>query len=57
MEKKLEKLKEKGVDVDSVSLKSNKNMEKQVEDFINELPEEAKNKLQVHTYLLIFFLL
>ncbi|XP_053610397.1 arginyl-tRNA--protein transferase 1 isoform X2 [Plodia interpunctella] len=43
-ERKLEKLKEKGIDVTTLS---SKNKEKQLEDFINELPDDFKQKLEV----------
>lgn len=46
LERKLEKLKEKGIDVSNLP-KISKNKEKQVEDFINELPDEVKRKLEV----------
>lgn len=45
-ERKLEKLKDKGIDVTSLP-NNNKNIEKQLEDFINELPDEFKQKLEV----------
>ncbi|KAL4709062.1 hypothetical protein ACJJTC_005923 [Scirpophaga incertulas] len=45
-ERKLEKLKEKGIDISNlVSICRNK--EKQVEDFINELSDELKQKLEI----------
>lgn len=44
-ERKLEKLREKGIDV--ATLNTCKNKEKQVEDFINELPDDVKHKLEV----------
>lgn len=45
-ERTLEKLKEKGIDITTIS-NINKNKEKQVEDFINELPDDVKHKLEV----------
>lgn len=42
----LEKLKKKGIDITSIE-NSNKSKEKRIEDFINELPTEAKRKLEV----------
>ncbi|XP_049875795.1 arginyl-tRNA--protein transferase 1 [Pectinophora gossypiella] len=45
-ERKLEKLKEKGIDVSSLN-NINKNKEKQVEDFINELPKEFQKRLEI----------
>ncbi|XP_045775221.1 arginyl-tRNA--protein transferase 1 isoform X1 [Maniola jurtina] len=45
-ERMLEKLKKKGIDVSTVA-NSNKNNEKQIEDFINELPSEVKRKLEI----------
>ncbi|CAH2043609.1 unnamed protein product, partial [Iphiclides podalirius] len=45
-EKRLQKLKEKGVDI-SVLINTNKNNEKQIEDIINELPEIVKHKLEI----------
>lgn len=48
--RKLEKLKEKGVDVGTLS-STEKNKEKQMEDFINELPKEYQKRLEVHTYI------
>ncbi|XP_052756992.1 arginyl-tRNA--protein transferase 1 [Galleria mellonella] len=45
-ERKLEKLKEKGIDV-SIVMNSNKNKEKQIEDFINDLPDDVKQKLEI----------
>nr|XP_021199343.2 arginyl-tRNA--protein transferase 1 [Helicoverpa armigera] len=44
-ERKLEKLKEKGIEVLPVSPRKNK--EKQIEDFINELPDDVKHKLEI----------
>ncbi|XP_023937280.1 arginyl-tRNA--protein transferase 1 [Bicyclus anynana] len=44
-ERMLEKLKKKGIDVSNIG--SNKNREKQIEDFINELPSEAKRNLEI----------
>ncbi|CAG9788705.1 unnamed protein product [Diatraea saccharalis] len=46
IERKLQKLKEKGIDVTSVT-KHCQNKEKQVEDFINELPKDVKHKLEI----------
>ncbi|XP_013199429.2 arginyl-tRNA--protein transferase 1 [Amyelois transitella] len=43
-ERKLEKLKDRGIDVTTLS---NKNKEKQIEDFINELPEDVRQKLEI----------
>lgn len=48
-ERKLEKLKEKGIDITTVNNIS-KNKEKQIEDFINELPDDVKQKLEVLCY-------
>ncbi|KAI8439395.1 hypothetical protein MSG28_013198 [Choristoneura fumiferana] len=45
-ERTLEKLKEKGIDITTLN-NTNKNKEKQVEDFINELPNDVKLKLEV----------
>ncbi|XP_072944615.1 arginyl-tRNA--protein transferase 1 isoform X2 [Epargyreus clarus] len=45
IERKLERLKQKGIDVSTLEKKQNK--EKQVEDFINELPKETKRKLKI----------
>ncbi|KAG6443353.1 hypothetical protein O3G_MSEX002745 [Manduca sexta] len=45
-ERKLEKLKEKGIDVSSLNTTS-KNNEKQIEEFINELPDDVKKKLEI----------
>lgn len=45
-ERKLEKLKEKGVDINTLS-NVNKNKEKQLEDFLNELPKEYQQRLEV----------
>lgn len=44
-ERTLEKLKLKGIDIDTLPTKQIP--EKQIEDFLNELPDEFKNKLQV----------
>ncbi|CAG9111731.1 unnamed protein product [Plutella xylostella] len=47
-ERKLEKLKEKGIDISTLQNTNNsKNKEKQIEDFINDLPEDLKNKVEV----------
>lgn len=46
IERKLEKLKEKGIDINTLP-NNNKNKEKQLEDFINDLPDEFKQKLEV----------
>ncbi|XP_061718518.1 arginyl-tRNA--protein transferase 1 [Cydia pomonella] len=46
LERKMEKLKEKGIDINSLS-NINKNKEKEVEDFINELPNDVKHKLEI----------
>ncbi|XP_063537097.1 arginyl-tRNA--protein transferase 1 isoform X1 [Cydia strobilella] len=46
LERKMEKLKEKGIDINSLS-NTNKNKEKEVEDFINELPDDVKHKLEI----------
>ncbi|KAM3965873.1 arginyltransferase 1 [Aphomia sociella] len=45
-ERKLEKLKENGIDITTLS-NTNKNKEKQIEDFINELPDDVKQKLEI----------
>ncbi|XP_068617683.1 arginyl-tRNA--protein transferase 1 [Battus philenor] len=45
-ERRLEKLKEKGVDVSTI-INPDKNKEKQIEDLINELPENVKHKLEI----------
>lgn len=45
-ERKLEKLKEKDVNITTLS-NVNKNKEKRLEDFINELPKEFQQRLQV----------
>lgn len=45
-ERKLEKLREKGVDVNSMN-SACKSKEKQIEDFVNELPDDVKHKLQI----------
>ncbi|KPJ13854.1 Arginyl-tRNA--protein transferase 1 [Papilio machaon] len=45
-ERRLQKLKDKGVDITTLS-DTNKNKEKQIEDFINELPENVKHKLEI----------
>ncbi|XP_046969534.1 arginyl-tRNA--protein transferase 1 isoform X1 [Vanessa cardui] len=42
----LEKLKNKGVDINSLDT-TNKNKEKQIEDFINELPNEVTRKFEI----------
>ncbi|KAJ8715050.1 hypothetical protein PYW08_005031 [Mythimna loreyi] len=44
-ERKLAKLKEKGIDVTAINIRQNK--EKQIEDFINELPDDVKHKLEI----------
>ncbi|XP_045500708.1 arginyl-tRNA--protein transferase 1 [Colias croceus] len=44
-ERKLEKLKAQGIDISN--LDTNKNKEKQIEDFIKDLPENVKHKLEV----------
>ncbi|XP_038222784.1 arginyl-tRNA--protein transferase 1 [Zerene cesonia] len=44
-ERKLEKLKAQGIDISS--LDTNKSKEKQIEDFIKDLPEDVKHKLEV----------
>lgn len=49
----LEKLKKKGVDITSVNKTNNK--ERQIEEFINDLPSEVKRKLEVIFHLLRFF--
>lgn len=46
LERKLEKQREKGIDVLPVN-NTCKNKEKQVEDFINELPDDVKHKLEL----------
>ncbi|CAB3253309.1 unnamed protein product [Arctia plantaginis] len=46
IERKLEKLREKGIDVLPVN-NACKNREKQIEDFINELPDDVKHKLEI----------
>ncbi|KAI5642164.1 arginyl-tRNA--protein transferase 1 [Phthorimaea operculella] len=45
-ERKLEKLKEKGIDISTLN-HTNKNKEKQLEDFINELPKEFQQRLEL----------
>lgn len=45
----LEKLKNKGVDINTLD-NSSKNKEKQIEDFINELSNDVKRKLEVCIY-------
>lgn len=45
-ERKLEKLKQMGIDTTTIS-NSSKTKEKQLEDFINELPDDPKQKLQI----------
>ncbi|XP_039756399.1 arginyl-tRNA--protein transferase 1 isoform X1 [Pararge aegeria] len=45
-ERKLEKLKKKGIDVSNID-NSNKNKEKQLEDFINELQSNVKRNLEI----------
>ncbi|XP_026321324.1 arginyl-tRNA--protein transferase 1 [Hyposmocoma kahamanoa] len=45
-ERKFEKLKEKGVDITTLS-NTNKNKEKQLEDFLNELPKEYQQRLEI----------
>ncbi|XP_059052630.1 arginyl-tRNA--protein transferase 1 [Achroia grisella] len=45
-ERKLEKLKEKGIDITTVK-NTNKNKEKQIEDFINDLPDDIIQKLEI----------
>ncbi|CAH2092903.1 unnamed protein product [Euphydryas editha] len=45
-ERMLEKLKNKGVDINTLD-SSNKNKEKEIEDFLNELPNEVKRKLEI----------
>lgn len=45
----LEKLKNKGVDINTLDNRS-KNKEKQIEDFINELSNDVKRKLEVCIY-------
>lgn len=55
-ERTLEKLKEKGIDITTLS-NTSKNKEKQVEDFINELPDDVKHKLEVKftsDYLILY---
>ncbi|XP_063829520.1 arginyl-tRNA--protein transferase 1-like isoform X2 [Ostrinia nubilalis] len=46
LQRKLEKMKEKGIDVSNLP-KTCRDQEKQVEDFINELPSEVKHKLEI----------
>lgn len=46
LERKLQKLKEKGVNVTNLS-NTCKNKQKQVEEFINELPDDVKHKLEI----------
>ncbi|CAH2984087.1 unnamed protein product [Chilo suppressalis] len=46
LERKLQKLKEKGVDVTNLTNQS-KNKEKQLEEFINDLPKDVRHKLEI----------
>lgn len=44
LQRKLEKLNASG---ENITMKTPKNKEKSLEDFINEIPESAKNRLKV----------
>lgn len=46
-ERKLEKLREKGIDISTLTNDTQKNTEKTIEDFINELPGTFKDKLKL----------
>lgn len=46
LERRMKKLKEKGIDITSLNTK-NKNKEKELEHFINELPDDVKHKLEI----------